>query len=197
MVTPPPPPPENIKFSYITGLRTVQSCTVFCHSAAGANWPKVQPHNSKTGPNATEVLTAIKETTETSVPEFIDPVFTKTSPKRSFSLNRKRAFWRVFVKTGSIISGTGDTNNRGARTGGNNSKSRKRRDVNHISDVTNRQQGHQQQQGGNNSRNATSSRDRKFERPEAGRLSTTVGTVATAETLDTAVTALTLGCHKQ
>jgi hypothetical protein len=26
------------------------------------------------------------------VPEFIDPVFTKTSPKRSFSLNRKRAF---------------------------------------------------------------------------------------------------------
>jgi hypothetical protein len=41
------------------------------------------------------------------VPEFIDPVFTKTSPKRSFSLNRKRAFWLVFAKTGSIISGTG------------------------------------------------------------------------------------------
>ncbi len=43
-----------------------------------------------------------------SVPEFIDPVFTKTSPKRSFSLNRKQAFWLVFAKTGSIISGTGD-----------------------------------------------------------------------------------------
>ncbi len=42
-----------------------------------------------------------------SVPEFIDPVFTKTSPKRSFSLNRKRAFWLVFAKTGSIILGTG------------------------------------------------------------------------------------------
>jgi hypothetical protein len=41
------------------------------------------------------------------VPKFIDPVFTKTSPKHSFSLNRKRAFWLVFVKTGSIISGTG------------------------------------------------------------------------------------------
>jgi hypothetical protein len=41
------------------------------------------------------------------VPEFIEPVFTKTSPKRSFSLNRKRAFWLVFAKTGSIISGTG------------------------------------------------------------------------------------------
>jgi hypothetical protein len=40
------------------------------------------------------------------VPEFIDPVFTKTSPKRWFSLNRKRAFWLVFAKTGSIISGT-------------------------------------------------------------------------------------------
>ncbi len=44
----------------------------------------------------------------TAVHEFIDPVFTKTSPKRSFSLNRKRAFWLVFAKTGSIISGTDD-----------------------------------------------------------------------------------------
>ncbi len=41
-----------------------------------------------------------------SVPEFTDPVFTKTSPKRWFSLNRKRAFWLVFAKTGTIISGT-------------------------------------------------------------------------------------------
>ncbi len=44
--------------------------------------------------------------TAAAVPEFIDPVFTKTSPKRSFSHNRKRAFWLVFAKTGSIISGT-------------------------------------------------------------------------------------------
>jgi hypothetical protein len=36
----------------------------------------------------------------------MDPVFTKTTQKRSFSLNRKRAFWLVFAKTGSIISGT-------------------------------------------------------------------------------------------
>jgi hypothetical protein len=28
-------------------------------------------------------------------------VFTNTSPKRSFSLNRKRAFWLVFAKTGA------------------------------------------------------------------------------------------------
>jgi hypothetical protein len=33
----------------------------------------------------------------------------KTSPKRSYSLNRKRAFWLVFAKTGSIISGTGES----------------------------------------------------------------------------------------
>jgi hypothetical protein len=33
-------------------------------------------------------------------------IFTKTSPKHSFSLNRKRAFWLVFAKTGSIISVT-------------------------------------------------------------------------------------------
>jgi hypothetical protein len=48
------------------------------------------------------------------LPEFIDPVVTKTSPKRSFSLNRKRAFWLVFAKTGSIISGTGFFCNREA-----------------------------------------------------------------------------------
>ncbi len=43
---------------------------------------------------------------DSPLPEFIELVFTKTNPKRSFSLNRKRAFWLVFVKTGSIISGT-------------------------------------------------------------------------------------------
>jgi hypothetical protein len=36
-----------------------------------------------------------KQRSTRPVPEFIDPVFTKTSPKRSFSLNRKRAFWLV------------------------------------------------------------------------------------------------------
>jgi hypothetical protein len=41
-----------------------------------------------------------------SVPEFIDPVFVKTSPKRSFSVIQNERFGLVFVKTGSIISGT-------------------------------------------------------------------------------------------
>jgi hypothetical protein len=41
------------------------------------------------------------------VPEFIDPVFTKTSPIRSFSVIANERFGLVFAKTGSIISGTG------------------------------------------------------------------------------------------
>jgi len=42
------------------------------------------------------------------VPEFIDPVFAKTSPKRSFLVMQNERFGLVFANTGSIISGTGD-----------------------------------------------------------------------------------------
>ncbi len=42
-----------------------------------------------------------------SVHEFIDPVFAKTSPKRSFSVIQNEHFGFVFAKTGSIISDTG------------------------------------------------------------------------------------------
>ncbi len=41
------------------------------------------------------------------VPEFINPVFAKTSPKRSFSVIQNERFGLVFAKTRSIISGTG------------------------------------------------------------------------------------------
>jgi hypothetical protein len=41
------------------------------------------------------------------VPEFIDTVFAKTSPKRSFSKTENERFGLVFVKIGSINSGTG------------------------------------------------------------------------------------------
>ncbi len=41
-----------------------------------------------------------------SVPEFIDPVFVKTSPKRSFSMAKNERFRLVFAKTMSINSGT-------------------------------------------------------------------------------------------
>ena len=42
-----------------------------------------------------------------TVLEFIDPVFEKTSPKRSFSMTENDRFGLVFAKTGSINSGTG------------------------------------------------------------------------------------------
>ncbi len=41
-----------------------------------------------------------------AMPEFIDPVFTKTSPKRSFTVVQNERFGLVFTKTGSMISGT-------------------------------------------------------------------------------------------
>ncbi len=41
------------------------------------------------------------------VAEFIDPVFVKTSRKRSFYMTKNERFRLVFVKTGSINSGTG------------------------------------------------------------------------------------------
>jgi hypothetical protein len=40
------------------------------------------------------------------VPEIIDPVFAKTSPKRSFCMTENERFGLVLVKTGSINSGT-------------------------------------------------------------------------------------------
>jgi hypothetical protein len=43
----------------------------------------------------------------TSVPEIIDPVFTKTSQNARFLLSENERFGLVFVKTGSINSGTG------------------------------------------------------------------------------------------
>jgi hypothetical protein len=39
--------------------------------------------------------------------KFIDPVFTKTSPKQSFSVIENENFGLVFAKTGSINSGNG------------------------------------------------------------------------------------------
>ncbi len=42
------------------------------------------------------------------MPEFIDPVFAKTSPKCSFSVIENVRFGLVYAKTGSINSGTGE-----------------------------------------------------------------------------------------
>ncbi len=40
------------------------------------------------------------------MPEFIDPVFAKTNPKRSFSIIENERFGFVFAKTGSENSGS-------------------------------------------------------------------------------------------
>jgi hypothetical protein len=42
----------------------------------------------------------------TTVPEIIDPVFAKTSQNARFLLSENERFGLVFVKTGSINSGT-------------------------------------------------------------------------------------------
>jgi hypothetical protein len=42
---------------------------------------------------------------DSTVPEFIDPVFTKASPKCSFSVIENERFGLVFAKTGLINSG--------------------------------------------------------------------------------------------
>ncbi len=44
----------------------------------------------------------------TPVPEIIDPVFAKTSQNARFLLSENERFGLVFVKTGSINSGTGE-----------------------------------------------------------------------------------------
>jgi hypothetical protein len=51
------------------------------------------------------------------VPEIIDPVFAKTRPKHSFCMTENERFGLVFVKTGSINSGTGDFKCREVKTG--------------------------------------------------------------------------------
>ncbi len=42
-----------------------------------------------------------------TVPEIIDPVFAKTSPKRLFCMTENERFGLVFMKTGSINLGAG------------------------------------------------------------------------------------------
>jgi hypothetical protein len=46
------------------------------------------------------------KTLKSAVPEIKDPVFAKTSPKRSFCMTENERIGLVFVKTGSINSGT-------------------------------------------------------------------------------------------
>jgi hypothetical protein len=54
------------------------------------------------------------------MPEIIDTVIAKTSPKRSFSMTEYERFGLVFAKTVSINSGTDEVGrySRGMRVGG-------------------------------------------------------------------------------
>jgi hypothetical protein len=50
----------------------------------------------------------VQNTPLSQVPEIIDPVFAKTSQNARFLLSENERFGLVFVKTGSINSGTAD-----------------------------------------------------------------------------------------
>ncbi len=43
------------------------------------------------------------------MPEFLDPVFAKTSPKRAFLVIENERFGHVFARTGFINSGTAES----------------------------------------------------------------------------------------
>jgi hypothetical protein len=51
----------------------------------------------------------VSKTSIPTVPEIIDPVFAKTSQNARFLLSENERFGLVFVKTGSINSGTGES----------------------------------------------------------------------------------------
>jgi hypothetical protein len=61
--------------------------------------------------NRTLVCAGVNICMYTSVPEIIDPVFAKTSQNARFLLSENERFGLVFVKTGSINSGTGNVTN--------------------------------------------------------------------------------------
>ncbi len=69
-----------------------------------SEWP-TQVASSKPSPAVASLLPALYQFT--TVPEILDPVFAKTSQNARFLLSENERFGLVFVKTGSIISGTG------------------------------------------------------------------------------------------
>ncbi len=60
-------------------------------------------------PDSIQIFLAVagkRSSSARSVPEIIDPVFAKTSQNARFLLSENERFGLVFVKTGSINSGT-------------------------------------------------------------------------------------------
>ncbi len=70
-----------------------------CWAEAGLPLGDILPHTPR--PHSTTLSILF-----TPLPEIIDPVFAKTSPKRSFCMTENERIGLVFVKTGSINSGT-------------------------------------------------------------------------------------------
>ncbi len=104
-----PPPDSSERDRKIIVLYGPGICSLWYHSFPALFQNLWFPGDLRDGHLSEEFLACVGILhSSIPVPEFIDPVFTKTSPKRSFSLNWKRAFWLVFAKTGSIISGTED-----------------------------------------------------------------------------------------
>jgi hypothetical protein len=94
-----------VHWSYSLACSNCRGSSPFCRmvSQNRAISAAAAVHRFHTRPAATDVAPLTLP-----VPEFIDRVFTKTSPKRSFSVMENERFGLVFAKTGSINSGTGE-----------------------------------------------------------------------------------------
>jgi hypothetical protein len=73
---------------------------------AGENILHKTDSNLPTLPTSAQKLNGAASQQKTHVPEIIDPVFAKTSQNARFLLSENERFELVFVKTGSINSGT-------------------------------------------------------------------------------------------
>ncbi len=62
--------------------------------------------NESSKPLCFSATSKLQHSPESPVPEFIDPVFAKTSPKRSFLMTENERFGLVSEKSGSINTGT-------------------------------------------------------------------------------------------
>jgi hypothetical protein len=96
---PPHLPPTPTQYLRWTGVqRAYESCfyayilNIYLYTYFGHNFPKRRRYSVLFIP----------------VPEIIDPVFAKTSQNARFLLSENERFGLVFVKSGSINSGTGE-----------------------------------------------------------------------------------------
>ncbi len=91
-------------------IKEVTLFTLIKHRINNTGWIMKWRWNGRVersaNPNIERMLNVFDLHLSTPVPEFIDPVFMKTSPKRSISMTENEHFGLVFKKAGSVISGT-------------------------------------------------------------------------------------------